>query len=275
MKAATLIGVLLAVGALLLGALIEGVALAGLIKIPAIVIVLGGTFGATMAACGMDGVKAIPVGFKRAFSTPELDLSGRVRELVGYAERARKDGMLALESEIEAIEDPFTRNGLQLVVDGTEPELVREVLDGEIEGMEHRHRAVADPFVKAGAFSPTIGIIGTVLSLLHVLANLADPGSIGPAIAGAFVATLLGVGTANVLYFPVGNRLQKLSAQETAMRTMVLEGILAIQAGDNPRLVMEKLLTFLPPADRAAAREPADAPALHAVDDPTPAAAAA
>jgi chemotaxis protein MotA len=147
------------------------------------------------------------------------------------------------------------------------------VLEAEIDGMEVRHKQGYDVFEKAGGFAPTIGIIGTVLSLIHVLGNLSDPGSLGPAISGAFIATLLGVGTANIVYLPVGNRLKKLSGQEAAMRTMVLEGILAIQAGDNPRIVTEKLLTYLAPAERDAAREPSG-PNLRLADPPAEAQAA-
>jgi chemotaxis protein MotA len=274
MKAATVIGIVIGLACLAMGATIEGTAVTAVIQIPAMLIVLGGTFGATMGACGMEGVKAIVPGYKLAMSPPDLDLVGRVRQLVGLAERARKEGLLALEGELESIDDAYMRSGLQLVVDGTEPDLVREVLDAEIDGMQTRHKEGYDPFEKAGGFAPTIGIIGTVLSLIHVLGNLSDPGSLGPAISGAFIATLLGVGTANVVYLPVGNRLKKLSGQEAAMRTMVLEGILAIQAGDNPRIVTEKLLTYLPPAERDAAREPSG-PNLRLADPPADQAQAA
>jgi chemotaxis protein MotA len=266
MKAATIIGLVVALVGLAMGATIEGTAVTAIIAPPALLIVLGGTFGATMAATGMEGVKAIAPGYKTAFSPPELDKPARVRELVGLAEKARKDGLLALEGELANVEDDFMKTGLQLVVDGTEPELVREVLDGEIEGMEQRHKVGWNAFEKAGGFAPTIGIIGTVLSLIHVLGNLSDPGSLGPAISGAFIATLLGVGTANIVYLPVGNRLKDISAQEAAMRTMVLEGILSIQAGDNPRIVSQKLLTFVAPSEREAAQNAA--PNLKAVADP-------
>jgi chemotaxis protein MotA len=274
MKAASIIGLVIAFVGLAGGATVEGTAVTAVIAPPALLIVLGGTFGATMASCGMEGVKAIAPGYKLAFSPPELDKSAKVRELVGLAEKARKDGLLALEGELANVDDQFTKTGLQLVVDGTEPELVREVLEGEIDGMEARHKSGYDAFEKAGGFAPTIGIIGTVLSLIHVLGNLSDPGSLGPAISGAFIATLLGVGTANIVYLPVGNRLKKLSGQEAAMRTLVLEGILAIQAGDNPRIVTEKLLTYLPPAERDAAREPSG-PNLRLADPPADQAQAA
>lgn len=274
MKAATLIGIIVAFVGLLMGATLEGVSPTAILLPAPLCIVLIGTFGATMASVGMEGVKSIVPAYKLAFSAPDLDLAGRVRLLVGQAERARKDGLLALESELDSIDDDFTRNGLRMVVDGTEPDLVRDVLDAEITNMEHRHKQVADVFEKAGGFAPTIGIIGTVTSLLHVLSNLSDPSTLGPAIAGAFVATLLGVGTANVIYLPISSRLKKLSSEEVAMRSMIVEGVLAIQAGDNPRTVAEKLLTFLPPAEREAAREPA-APNLRLAEDPATAAAAA
>ena len=266
MKAATIIGLVIAFVGLAGGATLEGTAVTAVIAPPALLIVLGGTLGATMASCGMEGVKAIAPGYKLAFSPPELDKTARARELVGLAEKARKDGLLALEGELAGIDDQYMRTGLQLVVDGTEPELVREVLEGEIDGMEQRHKVGSDVFEKAGGYAPTIGIIGTVLSLIHVLGNLSDPGSLGPAISGAFIATLLGVGTANIIYLPIGTRLKALSAHEAAMRMMVLEGILAIQAGDNPRIVSQKLLTFIPPAERDAASN--SSPNLKAVADP-------
>jgi chemotaxis protein MotA len=266
MKAASIIGLVIAFVGLAGGATVEGTAVTAVIAPPALLIVLGGTFGATMASCGMEGVKAIAPGYKLAFSPPELDKSAKVRELVGLAEKARKDGLLALEGELANVDDQFTKTGLQLVVDGTEPELVREVLEGEIDGMEQRHKVGIDVFEKAGGYAPTIGIIGTVLSLIHVLGNLSDPGSLGPAISGAFIATLLGVGTANIVYLPIGTRLRGLSGQEAAMRTMVLEGVLSIQAGDNPRIVSQKLLTFIPPSEREAAQNAG--PNLKAVADP-------
>lgn len=274
MKAATAIGIVVAILGLAVGATMEGTSVAAFLNIPAILIVLGGTFGATMAATGIAPIKRIPTYYRLAFSPPSLELPQRVQELVGHAERARKDGLLALEADLEEIDDPFTRDGLQLVVDGTEPELVREVLDAEIDGMEQRHDEGANVFEKAGGFAPTMGIIGTVMGLVHVLENLSQPATLGPSISGAFIATLIGVGSANVVLLPVGNRLRELSKAEASMRTMVLEGILAIQAGDNPRIVAEKLLTFVPPAEREAAREPGS-PSLRLADPPADAEPAA
>jgi chemotaxis protein MotA len=141
------------------------------------------------------------------------------------------------------------------VVDGTDPELVREILENEIDGMVGRHHAAVSPFEKAGGFAPTMGIIGTVMGLVHVLENLDAPATLGPAISGAFIATLYGVGSANVIFLPTANKLKAISAEEVELRSMTLEGILSIQAGDNPRVVADKLLSFIPPEERATETE--------------------
>jgi chemotaxis protein MotA len=240
------------IGGIALGAIMEGVALGGAIAPAALLIVMGGTLGAIIASFGMDMVKKIPAGYKIAFSAPDYSVGGKVSELVGFAERARKDGLLALEDDVAQIEDDYMRKGLQLVVDGTDPEMLREILEAEVDAMSIRHRQLAKVFADAGAFAPTMGVLGTVLSLLHVLGNLSEPDKLGPMISGAFLATLYGVGSANVIFLPVGNRLKQISEAEVEARMVVLEGILAIQAGDNPRVVQEKLLSFVPPAERAA-----------------------
>ena len=158
------------------------------------------------------------------------------------------------------IEDPFTQKGLQLVVDGTDPDLVADILESENDAMRKRHAAGVQPFDKAGGYAPTMGIIGTVFGLIHVLGNLDKPATLGPSISAAFVATLLGVASANVIYLPIAARLKQLSQEELHARALIVEGILSIQAGDNPRVVQEKLITFVPPAlrvdaDQAAGRE--------------------
>jgi chemotaxis protein MotA len=267
MKAATAIGILIAAVGILFGAIMEGTSPAAFINIPAIVIIFTGTTGATMASVGMEKMKLIPGLYKKAFSSEPPNLAGRVGEMVGFAERARKDGLLALESEVEAIEDQFTRKGLQLVVDGTDPDMLREILETEMDAMHARHKGGAEVFKAAGGFSPTIGIIGTVMGLVHVLENLSNPSILGPAISGAFIATLLGVGMANVVFLPVANRLKSLSEEEMEERTLLLEGILSIQAGDNPRVVAEKLMSFVPPGERETASE-AKAEGLKGAPEP-------
>jgi chemotaxis protein MotA len=219
-------------------------------NISALLLIIAGTGGVTLASVGMDGMKKIPQLYKLVIKAEPPAIQERVELLVSLAEQARREGLLALDAKVSEIEDNYTKKGLQLVVDGTDPELVREILEAEIDGMTARHHAGALPFEKAGGFAPTIGIIGTVMGLVHVLQNLSAPATLGPSISAAFIATLMGVGSANVIYLPVANRLKAMSAEEVELRTLTLEGILAVQAGDNPRVVADKLTSYLPPAER-------------------------
>ena len=228
----------------------EGASPAAFLNIPALLIVLGGTFGATFAGTTIEKMKLVPALYKKAMGGDKPDMAAQLELLVGFAERARREGLLALDDEVAELDDAFTKKGLQLVVDGTDPELVREILENEIDGMASRHHHGAQPFEKAGGLAPTLGIIGTVMGLVHVLQNLSQPATLGPAISGAFIATLYGVSSANLVFLPTANKLKLLSSEEQELRNMTLEGILAIQAGDNPRVVADKLLSFIPPAER-------------------------
>jgi chemotaxis protein MotA len=266
MKAASAIGIVLACLAIVGAGIMEGVAIPSLLNIPALIIVLGGTAGAIFAGVGMRRFMLVPKLYVKAFTSAPPDLSERVTTLVSFAERARKDGLLALEEEIESIDDPFMRKGMQLVVDGSDPDLLREILDAEIDGMAARHKDGYSVFEKAGGLAPTIGVLGTVVSLIHVLGNLSAPETLGPAISGAFIATLYGVGSANVVYFPVCYTLQMLSSKEVEERTLIVEGILAIQAGDNPRIVAQKLLSFIPPEERDAIENAGKKPDLKVAE---------
>ena len=247
---ATLIGLLGGAGLLLLGGWLEGTGPASFLNLSAALIVLGGTAAATLASVGLDHFRLIPSLYRKAFRGEQPDLSGRLEELNSLAELARREGLLAVDNRLMGIEDGFTKKGLQLVVDGADPETVRAVLENEIDGISARHHAAVQPFDKAGGFAPTMGILGTVMGLVHVLKNVGSPETVGPAISSAFIATLYGVAAANVIFFPVASRLKALSAAELSLYEMTLEGVLSIQAGDNPRVVMDKLLAFLPPADR-------------------------
>ena len=252
MKVSSVIGLVIAIAGLYLGATLEGSNPMAVLNLPAMLIVLGGTLGATIMGTSFDSVKNIPKMYMKAFNAEPPDLAGKVSELVGYAESARRDGLLALDEVTNTIEDPYTKKGLQLVVDGTDPDLVAAILDSENEAMKKRHDASRQPFEKAGGYAPTMGIIGTVFGLIHVLGNLDKPETLGPMIAAAFIATLLGVASANVIFLPMGARLKQLSGEELHARELIVEGILSIQAGDNPRVVQEKLMTFVPPAQRPA-----------------------
>jgi chemotaxis protein MotA len=269
MKAATGIGIAIAVIGLLVGASMEGTTMSSLMNVPAMIIIFAGLAGATLASVGVDGMKAIPTLYKKVMSADQPNLREEVRNIVGYAERARRDGLLALEEDLVTVEDAFARKGLQLVVDGTPPELVREILEAEVDGMRGRHKQGRTVFESAGGFAPTMGIIGTVMGLISVLQKLDQPETLGPAISGAFIATLLGVGAANVVFLPVALRLKQMSEAEAEARYLVLEGILAIQSGDNPRVVEEKLMSYVPPAERVDPEdaEDEDAPQLRVVED--------
>jgi chemotaxis protein MotA len=268
MKAATGIGIAIACVGLLVGASMEGTPLGALFNVPAMLIIFGGVAGATLAAVGMDAMKLIPTLYKKVMKAETPDLRGRVSDLVGYAERARRDGLLALEEDLEQVDDAYTRKGLQLVVDGTPPELVKEILESEIHAMRARHKAGAKVFESAGGYAPTMGVLGTVMGLISALQKLDQPETLGPAISAAFIATLLGVGAANIVLLPVADRLKQLSAAEVQGRVLVLDGVLAIQSGDNPRVIEEKLASYVPPAERGGEEpEPEAGPQLHAVDD--------
>jgi len=242
----------------------EGSNVFAIINPSAMLIVLGGTLGATIAGASFDAIKAIPKLYMLALNAPVHDLNAKVKELVGYAESARRDGLLALDEVTSAIEDPFTKKGLQLVVDGTDPDLVADILHSEVAAMKKRHAIMSSPFDKAGGYAPTMGIIGTVFGLIHVLAHLDQPATLGPSISSAFIATLIGVASANVIYLPIGTRLKGLSGDEVHARNLIIEGILSIQAGDNPRVVQEKLMTFVPPAQRDGEGESGNADAAKA-----------
>ena len=261
MKFGTGVGILISIVGIGLGATMEGTSVMVVLNVPAALIVLVGTLGATIAACGLEIHTKLPKLYMKAFMPPDLDLVGRVNQLVGYADQARRDGLLALDEAVKDIDDPFTRKGVQLIVDGTDPDLVAAVLDAENEAMRKRHAAGRAPFMQAGALAPTMGIVGTVFGLVNVMNNLNQPSTLGPLIAAAFLATLLGVGSANVVFLPMANRLKELSAAEMHFREMTLEGVLAIQAGDNPRVVAEKLMAYVPPAERPSEEQQAAAKA--------------
>jgi chemotaxis protein MotA len=261
MKASSAIGLLVGIGGLFLGATMEGSNVFAILNPSAMLIVLGGTLGAVITGTSFAAIKGIPKLYMKAFKADPPVLNEKVSELVGYAESARRDGLLALDEQTGSIEDAFTRKGLQLVVDGTDPDLVAEILDAENSAMKKRHAASAQPFDKAGGYAPTMGIIGTVFGLIHVLGNLEAPETLGPSISAAFIATLLGISSANIVYLPIAARLKQLSQEELHFRSMTLEGILAIQAGDNPRVVAEKLMAYVPPGDRPTEEETAAAAA--------------
>ena len=253
MDKGTAIGLALALISILGAAVVEAgsvTILFALMNLPSAMIVFGGTIGTVIVAFPLDRVtqlgKVLGVAFRQQV-TSERDL---VMLFVRLAERARREGLLALESEAQEIEDASIKKGVLPVVDGTDPDLVREIMEADVSAMGERHEGKFAMFVAAGGFAPTMGIIGTVMGLVNVLSHLDKPDELGKSIATAFIATLYGVLSANVFWLPIGERLKQRNKEEVGRRTLAVEGVMAVQAGDNPRVVREKLEAFLPLALR-------------------------
>lgn len=246
---------------IIIGMILKGGTIIGVINLPAFLMVMGGTVGALIASFGLKEVMSMPKLVTGVALKERPDARGEtIHTLVGFSGKARREGLLVLEDDVKRVEDPFLQKGVRLVVDGTDPELVKDILETELDAMEERHHANQDMFKQGGAFAPTIGILATVLSLVSVLQRLDQPDTLGPAISAAFLATFYGVGVANIIYIPLANALKKKTAQEVAERVLIIEGVLSIQSGDNPRILAEKLWSFLPPSAREGADE-AGAPA--------------
>jgi chemotaxis protein MotA len=250
MDPATLIGVVLATVSLLIMMIMEGSSPMAIILLPAMILVFGGTFGAAIAGSSMADVKKIGGWFKLALLPPKIPpVTDRIATLVSLAEKARKEGLLALEAQVKNIEDPFLKRGLQMGIDGTDPEELRTVLEGEIAAKKAEDKVGAKFFTAMGGYAPTVGIIGTVVGLIHVLENLDAPETLGPLIAGAFVATLWGVLSANFFWLPMGAKITRISDLQAAQMELLVEGITEIQAGTSPRAVRQKLNALVPPSE--------------------------
>ena len=243
----TPVGILFATICLVGGFLLEGGHASALLAPSAALIVFGGTIGATAVAFSTNEVLSMPKLFKTALTKKLPDFTETIDLIVDLSEKARREGLLYLDNQLDTLEDPFLRKAMQLVVDGTDPEMVRSILETEVYAAYERHQVGVHIFEGAGGYAPTMGIIGTVMGLVHVLGSLQDPDSLGPAIAMAFIATLYGVGSANVFWLPIGGKLKNLSKKELLLREMMIEGILALQAGYNPSIIRERLNAFIKP----------------------------
>ncbi|MEO9237268.1 MAG: MotA/TolQ/ExbB proton channel family protein, partial [Jatrophihabitantaceae bacterium] len=235
----------------------EGGNIAAIFLPAPMLLVFGGTIGAAIAGGVLRDAKSLPRQLIRAFTakTPNPDLA--VETLVRLAGKARREGLLALEAEASEIDDDFLRRGLQLAIDGTDSEEVAIILSTEVDTKRATDKAAAKLFSDMGGYAPTIGIIGTVLGLVKVLGHLGSPTELGAEIASAFVATLWGVMSANVFWLPLASRLKRVSETECEQMELIIEGILAIQAGSNPRLIEQKLQSLLPPGVKQADKDAA------------------
>ncbi|MGY1747467.1 flagellar motor protein [Blastococcus sp. SYSU D00695] len=252
MDPTSLIGIVLSLVALLAFMVMEGSDPTTLIFLPAIVLVIVATFGAAMTGQTMDDLKKLPNWFKMAVLPAKVPpASDQIQTLVSLAEKARKEGLLALEAQVKQIDDPFLKRGLQMGIDGTDPEQLRDVLESEIAAKKAEDKVAAKFMNTMGGYAPTIGIVGCIVGLMNVMGNLSDPSALGPMIASAFVATLWGVMAANFWFLPMGAKILRVSELQAAQMELLVEGIAEIQAGTSPRAVRLKLTSLIPPSEAA------------------------
>jgi len=249
---ATLIGFGVSVVALFVFMTLEGVSPSALIFLPAIILVIVATFGAAMASQTMADLKKMPGWFKMAVLPGKVSPpTEQIQTLVSLAEKARKEGLLALEAQVKAIEDPFLKRGLQMGIDGTDPEELRTVLESEISAKKAEDKVAAKFMNAMGGYAPTIGILGCIVGLMNVMGNLNSPETLGPMVSAAFIATLWGVMAANFWFLPMGAKILRVSELQAAQMELLVEGIAEIQAGTSPRAVRQKLNALIPPSELA------------------------
>ena len=251
----TTIGLFFGMIAIIVGMAIDGgqfkfASLKLFYDLPSVFITVGGSFFTIMICYPMDTLKRLPMTIKNAFIEKQLSHTEIVGKFVDLSRKARKEGLLSLEDEIEAIEEVFLKSGIQMVVDGLEPETIREILELEITAMEKRHSNGINLLKSWAGYGPAYGMIGTLIGLVQMLANLSDPGSLGPGMAKAIITSFYGSVMANFIFGPLANKLEIKTGEEAETREMMLEGILSIQAGVNPRVIEDKLKTYLSPEDR-------------------------
>ncbi|MBF8779231.1 flagellar motor protein [Pseudomonas fulva] len=245
MDVLSLIGLLLAFVAIVGGNFLEGGHVSALVNGPAALIVLGGTLAASLLQSPLSAFKRALQILRWIVFPPPVDLAGGIERVVNWSLTARKEGLLGLEGMAEAEPDPYARKGLQLLVDGAEPEAIRSILEVDFLTQEGRDIQAAKVFESMGGYAPTIGIIGAVMGLIHVMGNLADPAQLGNGIAVAFVATIYGVASANLVLLPIANKLKAVVLRQSRYREMLLEGLLSIAEGENPRSIELKLQGFM------------------------------
>jgi chemotaxis protein MotA len=246
MDLVSVIGTVLAFLVIVLGTLLKGSSLESLWNPAAFLIVFAGTLAALMVQTSGKVLHRAAQILPQVYRPQRHEPQGLIRQIIGWSEISRRQGLLGLESQLDEQRDGFTLKGLQLLIDGSEPEAIRAVLDLELGIREQSDLDAAKVFENAGTYSPTLGIIGAVMGLMAVMQNLADPSKLGHGIAAAFVATIYGIGLANLLMLPIAARLKSLIHKQSEMREILIEGLVSIAAGDNPRQIESKLQGYLP-----------------------------
>jgi len=245
MDFATIIGLVLGFGAVFGGQILEGGHVSAILQPTAAFIILCGTAGATFVSFPLKCIIQAAKDVKKVFLPPQTNHESIIKDIIGYAAKVRKNGLISLEQESQNIKDAFIKKGISLVVDGIDPQKLRDTMETELSAFEEHNKVSAEVFEAAGGYAPTIGIIGAVLGLIHVMNNLADSSKLGAGIAVAFVATIYGLMMANLACIPMGTKLKHRLKEELQIKQMVIEGLIAIQNGENPHFIEQRLRSYV------------------------------
>ena len=250
-----IIGLVLGAICIMLALILKGASVAMLLNGEVAVIIFGGMIAAVLSSYTMADIKRLPKVMKVLMSNEEPDLNGTIEKMVELSNIARREGLLALEAPVNELDDPFMKQGLELVVDGAEAEQIRDLMESEVDAMETRHHRMSGLFKTAGATSPTLGVMGAAIGLIGALGNLSDINKLGPMIASAFVATIFGIFMGYLVMMPFATRLEAKNEEEVLLKTLIIEGVLDIQAGHSAKVIEQKLYAQIPPEKRKVSEE--------------------
>lgn len=250
-----IIGLVLGAICIMMALILKGASLAMLLNGEVIVIIFGGMIAAVLSSYTMADIKRLPKVMKVLMSNEEPDLNGTIEKMVELSNIARREGLLALEAPVNELDDHFMKQGLELVVDGAEAEQIRDLMESEVDAMETRHHRMSGLFKTAGATSPTLGVMGAAIGLIGALGNLSDINKLGPMIASAFVATIFGIFMGYLVMIPFATRLEAKNEEEVLLKTLIIEGVMDIQAGHSAKVIEQKLYAQIPPEKRKVSEE--------------------
>ncbi|MDB7636484.1 MotA/TolQ/ExbB proton channel family protein [Ligilactobacillus ruminis] len=250
-----IIGLVLGAICIVMALILKGASVAMLLNGEVAVIIFGGMIAAVLSSYTMADIKRLPKVMKVLMSNEEPDLNGTIEKMVELSNIARREGLLALEAPVNELDDPFMKQGLELVVDGAEAEQIRDLMESEVDAMETRHHRMSGLFKTAGATSPTLGVMGAAIGLIGALGNLSDINKLGPMIASAFVATIFGIFMGYLVMIPFATRLEAKNEEEVLLKTLIIEGVMDIQAGHSAKVIEQKLYAQIPPEKRKVSEE--------------------
>lgn len=250
-----IIGLVLGAICVMMALILKGASVAMLLNGEVAVIIFGGMIAAVLSSYTMADIKRLPKVMKVLMSNEEPDLNGMIEKMVELSNIARREGLLALEAPVNELDDPFMKQGLELVVDGAEAEQIRDLMESEVDAMETRHHRMSGLFKTAGATSPTLGVMGAAIGLIGALGNLSDINKLGPMIASAFVATIFGIFMGYLVMIPFATRLEAKNEEEVLLKTLIIEGVMDIQAGHSAKVIEQKLYAQIPPEKRKVSEE--------------------